>query len=477
MLENEIVLSVYFCGTAGNIKDESTYIGFFANITDALDVTEKLPDTITEDHYKMAFDGCGYVYGLSGTIFASGLEEQCQVVVDRVKYLLDQGKIINLNFLGLSRGGIAGIFLAQKLSEVASTRLKLNLVLFDPVPGNLIISQKLFFKQTVAGQAFDLEHSCNLQNILVIYPHEPLPDFQFHAPEFPDFPDYTRVNEIVVPGCHQGAFSGGAGSATSKLLVLRALRGFGTILFNMSNRVEANLVKRALREMDQALSDTNETKRCAHSRTGAEIVSQKGDGTVFDYLNPLHAQLAQEVGRTIYENPTFKYKIVRNVERKSFNAPEGSVDNNLLVSFIAQVKLGLSNASQASRKAQLLDIYINALNGSAELGEQELQNVLRDVLATVLQRERNAYSFYHTTTSGYAGLEALRDEQFSLLRQWVSPGAKKLRYRDLRQYVLSENNEAYFNSKNKDATYGAIASSLDDYSAGEDHYQALLNRQ
>lgn len=40
---------------------------------------------------KMAFDGCGQTNGLLGVVFATGLTEQCDAVVDRVEQLIKSG--------------------------------------------------------------------------------------------------------------------------------------------------------------------------------------------------------------------------------------------------------------------------------------------------------------------------------------------------------------------------------------------------
>lgn len=66
----------------------------------------------------MAFDGCGVTNGCTGTLFAAGLKKQCQVVVNRIIELLATGdKSVRVNVLGLSRGGIAAMYLAQMLSD------------------------------------------------------------------------------------------------------------------------------------------------------------------------------------------------------------------------------------------------------------------------------------------------------------------------------------------------------------------------
>lgn len=55
----------------------------------------------------MAFDGCGTTNGTMGVIFAAGLSTQCQVVQTRIDEIIHSGRPVQLNTIGLSRGGIS----------------------------------------------------------------------------------------------------------------------------------------------------------------------------------------------------------------------------------------------------------------------------------------------------------------------------------------------------------------------------------
>ncbi len=157
---------------------------------------------------KMAFDGCGS-FGTAGVIFAHGLKIQCRQVVDRVHDIIASGLYgsITLNILGLSRGGCAASFLINMLKSYPKSVLKINAVLIDPVPGNLILSSNLdyLFSLTTANDAKDVSASMNLDKVLALYPYEPLPDLAFHAPLLLKYPVHTVVEEMAVLGCHQGA--------------------------------------------------------------------------------------------------------------------------------------------------------------------------------------------------------------------------------------------------------------------------------
>ena len=158
--------------------------------------------------YKIAFDGCGITNGISGVLFASGLGEQCDYVCAIIRDLLRASPQdpyhVCTNCLGLSRGGLASMILAQKIAALPAdtiARIDLNLCLFDPVPGNLVSTGVPF---TGWGRA-DLSACSCLRRVLAIYPHEPLPALSFHAPVLCKYPACAQVEEDVFLGCHQGA--------------------------------------------------------------------------------------------------------------------------------------------------------------------------------------------------------------------------------------------------------------------------------
>ena len=117
-------------------------------------------------HFLMAFNGCGQTDGVPGTLFAVGLKRQCRAVVSYIDFIIDhfvnkalkEARVkIKLNVVGLSRGGIAAMFLCQLLSNSRRGKaykrntsrydpsfLSINALLFDPVPGNLVSTSKIF---------------------------------------------------------------------------------------------------------------------------------------------------------------------------------------------------------------------------------------------------------------------------------------------------------------------------------------------
>lgn len=195
-------LSVYWEGTANSLEPATTQIGLFAAATDAFDVTSKaIPRETTQ--LKMAFDGCGRTHGTLGLLFAAGLRSQAALVAAKLREMREvyNQKPIRCNVVGLSRGGLACVYLAQALGDVPRKDVELHMLLFDPVPGD----------QTWSGFPFtgafgkDMSKCKCLRKVLSLYPYEPLPDIAFHAPVLCNYPSDAVVEEDVTLGCHQGA--------------------------------------------------------------------------------------------------------------------------------------------------------------------------------------------------------------------------------------------------------------------------------
>lgn len=153
------IVTVCWCGTDGILAPATTQVGLFFMLTAAQDIShssnghgkvdrgaEDLANILSSRtasagpplHLKMGFDGCGQTNGCTGMICAEGLSEQCRCVVQRVEQLLTHlagrgdGRSVVLNVLGLSRGGMAAMKLAQTLANVDPNMFELNLCLFDP---------------------------------------------------------------------------------------------------------------------------------------------------------------------------------------------------------------------------------------------------------------------------------------------------------------------------------------------------------
>ena len=196
----QVTLTVFWEGTGNTIVPITTQIGIFAQLTEGIDISSALDKPVflnDGDKFKMLFHGCGVTHGCAGVIWAVGLRSQCRQVIDNLEHLVNMaGARVTCNVLGLSRGGCAAIFLAQMLAEttISTDNLKLNLLLFDPVPGNLIWTSRLdCCSLYTSTHCYDLKRAQHLRRVLALYPHEPLPDIAFHAPVLPEYPQNCQV--------------------------------------------------------------------------------------------------------------------------------------------------------------------------------------------------------------------------------------------------------------------------------------------
>jgi hypothetical protein len=230
---------VFFEGTSNTLSPMTTQIGLFFRSVVAQDVTNRSSSVFGP--MKLGFDGCGVTNGLTGTLFASGLTEQCAVVVRRVQELLrrsDQA-MVEVIAIGLSRGGVACIRLALALaaSDELRKRTRVRLLLFDPVPGDSVSTGLPF-----SGMgAKDLTACHNLVQVLALYPHEPLPDIAFHAPVLCTYPSTCTVEEDVTLGCHQGALFSTSESPRSSIALASNLSFRRIFDFLRENAVDLDM--------------------------------------------------------------------------------------------------------------------------------------------------------------------------------------------------------------------------------------------
>lgn len=236
----EVILVVFFEGTANTLRPVTTQIGEFAHACSAVDFRNATSpvDYASTGPFKMAFDGCGVTNGLMGTLFASGLDAQCREVAKAARAIISSGnntipsskstptskqdatnyaaaaspppaaaavvgRRVKCVAVGLSRGGIACMKLAHALSATPDllASVDYHALLFDPVPGNSLTTGFPF----TACSSFDLQRCDNLRSVLALYPHQPLPAVALHAPVLPRYPQNCAVEEDVTLGCHQGA--------------------------------------------------------------------------------------------------------------------------------------------------------------------------------------------------------------------------------------------------------------------------------
>lgn len=175
-----------------------------ANILNELTVKDS--NNITK-----CIDGCAinnpYSRDLGG-IFTWHLEKQVNDLAKEIKEHLTDEKTI-LNLYGFSRGGAGVYLLAKKLKDIEPTQLEINILAFEPVPGNFIYNvyfDKFFgLNMTLSSMISDLSDSKNLKLVESLYTNEPLPDILCHAPILPSFASTCESKVSIVPGCHKNA--------------------------------------------------------------------------------------------------------------------------------------------------------------------------------------------------------------------------------------------------------------------------------
>jgi hypothetical protein len=198
-------LSVYFNGT------DDSEISEYGMLTLASLLHEI---TVKNDHsHSICVQGCGinnrdirdFDY-----VFAFNLEKQVVGIAEEVKEMIqnNDGNVI-VNIYGFGRGGVAAFLLAQKLKDVSADRLILNIVAFEPVPGNFITAVYgdllLGVNNTLSAAVADLTVCNNIANMLVLFTNRPMPDTDCHAPILPALPSRCQSEVEVTLGYHKSA--------------------------------------------------------------------------------------------------------------------------------------------------------------------------------------------------------------------------------------------------------------------------------
>ena len=311
-MERNVKLSVFFCGTNGRVENGFTQISLFFQKCRGLLLKEGDDEfDLDQSEYKMGFDGCGETNGAFwGGIFGYGLREQCEQISLKVSRLQESGKRVSIVGLGLSRGAVA-LLMLTKLIQPRFPKVPLDLVLFDPVPGNSIYQAKLdLLGLTNTSQSGNLSECDNLKRVFLVYPYEPLPDWILHAPVIPVFHEKTRVEHDVIPGAHQGAFFNPTQNTESYIahfLVREKLEEYGMPLEmdEISDGHKAAQLE-CLEDCNKGLScgELGSTTRYTHSYYNAFIVRQ----TKGTYLNKYHERVCKREGKEKEGDQDFPYK-------------------------------------------------------------------------------------------------------------------------------------------------------------------------
>ncbi len=497
---NEITLTVIIEGTIYSIEEANTHLhhvlytdceGIRINSADELAAH---PDAT---HFKMGFNGCAIDYGASGLLFGSGLDVQCSQIKQVVKQLIRDGNKVKLNAIGLSRGGVAALLLAKQLGDIDQFHLETNLLLLDPVPGNMRITSSLdFFNFTLANKAVDLSHSKNLKYVEALYPYLEIGDESgsrvddilaaFHVPIRPTYPAHCKVKEEIILGAHLSAFKDlssvdeqtHAFHGIDFIPIVRRLSK--EIIYGFLGRVNALsqaaaednmpiILDRFMEEQEMWINWLAQVRaglapkdRPLHSTDGSRI-SATNTGL---FLNKIHRDLLANTD----ENPDdLCLKVIP--ERPFIERERSPLTLEELCHFILMIQTHITATSQHNRKGQLLQTLFDNLNTENEFSQEEQSFILRDILAIALQRDRNTYSFYKQTTSGAAIVTALNNsDEYPGIKQCINPDYSPLTYSDLSKYVLGRNDLNAFGVDNKDDNLDGIEATP----PGQDRYPRLI---
>jgi hypothetical protein len=299
----------------------------------------------------------------------------------------------------------------------------------------------------------DLSECHNLNRVLSLYPYEPLPDLLFHAPIFPDYPRNTQVDEDVIMGCHaQAEFTLTNANNMASPRIIEFMQSCGTN-FNFKPGIpQTTQTQEYLNLLEDNKSAVVESTRACHSNRSIEIVARKvTNQTGITFLNKHHRRLALAVGNEKIKN--------NRIEEK--NILPSSDNHTLFLELAKAIKNGMSETSQTSPKGKIMDAYIAELNTTKSItSSSALTNALRNVIALILQRDRCSYSLFSTTKSGEHLCRLLSNKKYRVFAGLVlGSSGQTVRYRDLRSFVLSSNDEGYFNAKNNDRIYNLLKDS------------------
>ena len=79
----------------------------------------------------------------------------------------------------------------QEMADIPASSCELSLLLFDPVPGDLLtVAQLDFFRLTNTSASGDMSNCACLSRVLALYPYEPLPAILCHAPILCRYPPH-----------------------------------------------------------------------------------------------------------------------------------------------------------------------------------------------------------------------------------------------------------------------------------------------
>ena len=201
-------LNIYINGTDETNAVDRWSLTSLANVLHLLTVCD---DNLNS--HSICLEGCGVKNNDMrdfDAIFTFNLVKQIKQLENEIRDSIKSSKEkLRLNLYGFSRGGAGVFLLCQNLKDISSDELEINLVSFEPVPGNFITGvyadSFLGVNYTLSNMVYDLSECKNINDSLILFTNQPLPDFACHGPILPALPKSANSLTEVIPGCHKGA--------------------------------------------------------------------------------------------------------------------------------------------------------------------------------------------------------------------------------------------------------------------------------
>lgn len=169
---------------------------------------------VGEDHESSLGKFRGYIFG-------HGADRQSNDIKDKVISKLTsigKGETLEINLYGLSRGGVVELLALKKIDTALSlhpdgsqlrARLKANVSLCDPVPGNWHSTKKIdFINYSLVNRTIDLS-SCDFVREAKVFISAAGNSIEgpsnAHTPLIPKFSKETNASVFLVDGMHSGS--------------------------------------------------------------------------------------------------------------------------------------------------------------------------------------------------------------------------------------------------------------------------------
>lgn len=192
--EQESVFTLYFSGTAmtGDMWDETKSAFGRAETVATMHHFQKAG---TEGHFKAVVDG----FANEEIEFPNWANKSTEALERLAPVFEDTScsNCITLNLIGFSRGAVSTMHLAHQLSENSEMNEKIgrmNILVFDPVPGALLLSREIFRLPSKVANFLGF-YSADERTVAFspVFP-QPTPTAD---------PLSTRVHFFAVPGSHE----------------------------------------------------------------------------------------------------------------------------------------------------------------------------------------------------------------------------------------------------------------------------------